>query len=427
MKGTVILHDKALGEQVTRRVFPSGFTVYAARKPEFSRSYATLGVRYGSVDRKLPGNGALLPDGTAHFLEHKLFETPQGDAFDRFASHGASANAFTSFTTTRYLFGASGSFADNLRILLEMAFSFRVTDAGVEKEKGIIGQEIAMYADDPDWKGYFGLLGSLYARHPLRLDIAGTARTIAHISADLLRRVHAAYYHPRNMALAVVSPEPPATSFRIVQELVESRSFGPPPSTRGTDGTAEPRAVHRKLRRFHMAVKRPRLLLGFKDEAPVRRGTGLLRTEIASALALDCLFGNSGSIFLALYERGLVDENFSYSFAADLGHAFGLAGGETDDAPRLRRALEREMARARREGIAEAEFARVRNKALGDFARAYNAPESIAQTILSHHFRGTDLGDYREALFRVTRAELNRRLRALLRPDRHAYSVVVPR
>jgi len=425
---TTILRDAALDERVTRRVFPSGLTVYAARKPEFARSYATVGIRYGSLDLEAPGpRGPLrVPDGTAHFLEHKVFATPDGDAFDLFAAKGASANAFTSFSSTRYLFGGTGEYRANLKTLLDMVLSLHVTPESVAKERGIIGQEIAMYQDDAEWRIYFGLLQSLYARHPLRIDIAGTGRTIARITPELLRSVHAAYYHPGNMALAAVSPEPEEATFRVVESVLEGRAFGPRPLLRRR-AVREPRGATRAARRVHLAVKRPRLLLGFKDEAPRRAGLPLLRREIATTLALDCLFGNSGSVFLSLYERGLVDEHFSYSYSADVGYGFAMVGGEADDADRLRRALEDEMARAVRRGLSRAEFRRVRNKALGDFARAYNAPESIAHMLVSNHFRGTRVSDYRKTLFALERAELNRRLATLLSPRVRAYSVVVPR
>lgn len=428
MVATRVLEDRVLGERVVRRVFAPGLAVYAVRKPRFTRSYAALGVRYGSLDLFAPFRGRRfrLPAGTAHFLEHKIFETPEGDAFERFASRGASANAFTSFSSTRYLFGGSDAYAENLATLLEIALSLHVTPENVEKEKGIIAQEIAMYRDDPEWRIYFGLLEALYARHPLRVDIAGTAASIARITPELLRAVHAAYYHPANMALAAVSPEPVATTFRVVERVLAGRRFGPrPPLPR--PAFREPRAVPRASRLARLSVKRPKLLLGFKDVPPRESGVALLRRDVVSTLALDCLFGNSGSVFLALYERGLVDEHFSYTYSADVGYAFATVGGETDDARALRRALEAEMAAAVRAGVSDEVFARVRNKAFGDVARAYNAPDSIAHMLVSHHFRGTTVADFRRVLFELRPRDLSLRLRELLDPAVRAYSVVEPR
>ena len=214
---TTELHDPTLDETVHKCVLPCGLTAYVVHKPAFTRSYATIGTRYGSVDTHLGPRrqGAPIPDGTAHFLEHKMFEMPGGDAFDRFAARGASANAYTSFTHTQYLFGTSTEYEANLETLFDLVLDLHVDEENVEKEKGIIGQEIAMYDDDPDWRLYFGALQALYKRHPVRIDIAGTRDTIDAITPELLHDVHRTYYHPRNLVLAAVSPEPVATTIGV--------------------------------------------------------------------------------------------------------------------------------------------------------------------------------------------------------------------
>ncbi|HEX5135815.1 MAG TPA: pitrilysin family protein [Planctomycetota bacterium] len=425
---TTVLRDKELDEEVFCRVFPSGLTAYAVRKPDFTRSYATIATRYGSVDTTLRRNGHArrLPDGIAHFLEHKVFETPQGDAFELFAARGASANAFTSFTSTRYLFGTSENYEDNLRTLLDFVFDLHVTDANVEKEKGIIGQEIAMYADDPDWRIYFGALEAMYARHPVRIDIAGTKETIGGITPELLRDVHRVYYHPTIMALAAVSPEPVEETFEAVEERVEGRAFGPPPGPR-SPLPREPRRARQRETTVRLPVNRPRLLVAFKDETPPRDPRKQLRLELGSGIALDCLFGNSGSVFLKLYEEGVVDDSFSGSYTAEGSFAFAMAGGETDDARKLRAALELEFGAAVERGITAEAFERTRNKAVGGFARAFNSPERIAHMLVSHHLRGTTVKDYREILFSLELPEVNRRLRELLDPSARCYSVVLPK
>jgi predicted Zn-dependent peptidase len=427
-QAVTIQRDPLLAEEVHKRVFASGLTAYVVRKPQFTKSYATLATRYGSIDTTLPGNGQVrrrLPDGIAHFLEHKVFETPTGDAFDLFAARGASANAFTSFSSTRYLFGTSADYAGNLRTLLDVVYDLHVTDENVEKEKGIIGQEIAMYDDDPDWQIYFGALEAMYSRHPVRLDIAGTKQTIAGITADLLRDVHRRFYHPRVMVLAAVSPEPVAATFQAIEERVETRAFGRGPGPRRVD-VDEPRRTRRRSVRVQLPVARPRMLAAFKDVAPGSGGKKQLRQEIATAIVLDCLFGNSGSVFLRLYEDGLVDEHFSCSYSAEPSYAFAMVGGETDDVGKLKRALQRELDDVLARGISADEFERVRNKELGHYARAFNAPERIAHMLVGHHLRGTTIADYRDLLFRLKRPEINRRLRALFDPEARTYSIVEP-
>jgi len=420
-----VLFDESLGERIHRRVFPSGLTAYVVRKPEFTRSYATIAVRYGSIDTHLGPRGPRLPDGIAHFLEHKMFEMPDGDAFDLFAARGASANAYTSFSSTRYLFGTSTDFPGNLRTLLDMVFDLHVDEANVEKEKGIIDEEIAGYDDDPMWRLYFGALQAMYAKNPVRIDIAGTKKTIAAITAALLHDVHRTYYHPRNMVLSAVSPEPPGVTWKAIEERVETRRFGRGPGRRPPP-PAEPEGVARPRVRRSLPVARPRLLLACKDKAPKGGGKRRLKHELASAIALDCVFGNSGSVFMELFERGLVDDSFSYNYTADRGYSFAMAGGEADDVLKLKRALERALDDSMERGVDEATFQRVRNKVIGDYARAFNSPERIAHLLVGHHMRGTVVSDQRAALFEMTRAGLTRRLRELLAPERRCYSVVSP-
>ena len=422
-----VLHDPTLDETVHRAILPSGLTAYVVHKPEFTRSYATIGTRYGSVDTRLGRDrkGKPIPDGTAHFLEHKMFETPEGDAFDKFAALGASANAYTSFTNTQYLFGTSTNYAENLETLFDLVYDLHLTPASVDKEKGIIGQEIAMYDDDPDWRIYFGALQCLYKRNPLRIDIAGTKQSIAPITMELLQEVHRTYYHPRNMVLAAVSPEPVKTTLEIAQRELGKRRFGAAPMRR-PPAPRESRTAAQRSWDLPLPVSRSRLLLACKDAAATGMGKPLLRREIASAIALDCLFGNSGSIYLALYEEGLIDESFSSGYTADPNFAFALVGGETDDLPRLRSMLDGELTRARREGIDADAFERVRNKELGGFARAFNSPQTIAHVLTANYLRGTTIRDYREMLLKVKRSEVNQRLREIFDPKGRCYCTLRP-
>jgi len=228
------------------------------------------------------------------------------------------------------------------------------------------------------------------------------------------------------MVLAAVSPEPVAKTLAVARRQLERRAFGAAPGRR----PAPPREGRRACQRewtVRLPVSRPRLLLACKDVAPGRSGRTLLRREIASAIVLDSLFGNSGSIYLALYEAGLIDESFSAGFTADPSFAFGLLGGESDDIGILRKALDRELARARREGISKDAFERVRNKELGGFARAFNSPQAIAHVLTANYLRGTTIKDYRELLLKVTRAEVNRRVKEIFDPLSRCYCTVLPR
>ena len=217
MKINQITNEK-LGETVYTAVHPSGLEIRVMPKKGYDSAYAVFGVKYGSIDTAVKnesGEFETIPEGTAHFLEHKLFESEELDAFERFAKTGASANAYTSFDKTCYLFSCSGNFKQNLDILLDFVRHPYFTQKTVEKEQGIIGQEIRMYRDVPDWRVLFNLLCAMYKNHPVRIDIAGTEESIAEISADLLYKCYENFYNLGNMALAVAGNV-------TVEEVIES-------------------------------------------------------------------------------------------------------------------------------------------------------------------------------------------------------------
>lgn len=197
----------ALQETLYRETMENGLQVYVLPKPGFQKTYATFSTKYGSIDNHFRVEGQediAVPDGIAHFLEHKMFEEPEGDIFATFASQGASANAFTSFDQTVYLFSATENIPANLETLVNFVQHPYFTDQNVEKEKGIIGQEIGMYRDNPDWRVYFGLIEAMYKVHPVHIDIAGTVESIGTITKETLYTCYNAFYHPSNMLLFVV-------------------------------------------------------------------------------------------------------------------------------------------------------------------------------------------------------------------------------
>ena len=193
----------AVGCQST--TLPSGLTVLCRTMPGYSSVHAIYATSFGSIHRNftLDGKEVVLPAGTAHFLEHKMCETPKGDSFSFYAKTGASANAFTSYDRTCYLFSATQKIDENLDILLGMVGKPWFTKATIAKEQGIIGQEIKMYDDSPDWRLLNALFRCLYADHPLRDDIAGTVESIAELTPQMLYNCTKAFYAPSNMVLSV--------------------------------------------------------------------------------------------------------------------------------------------------------------------------------------------------------------------------------
>src|SRR3954467_6569651 len=220
-----------LQEELYHEKLANGLNVYILPKSGFNKSFATFTTNYGSIDNHFVPLGSeeyiKVPDGIAHFLEHKLFEKEDGDVFQQFSRQGASANAFTSFTRTAYLFSSTSDVEKNLETLVDFVQSPYFSEKTVEKEKGIIGQEITMYDDNPDWRLYFGLIQNLYQNHPVKIDIAGTIESISHISKDLLYECYNTFYHPSNMLLFVVGPVDVQKIMEQIKENQKKKNFDP--------------------------------------------------------------------------------------------------------------------------------------------------------------------------------------------------------
>jgi predicted Zn-dependent peptidase len=416
------VEEPILGGTTLAAATSGGTEVRVRPMPGFVKAYAMLATRYGSLDTHLP-DGSPLPIGIAHFLEHKMFETPDGDVFDLYAKRGASANAFTTFGHTVYLFSCTSRFEENLDTLLRTLHRLHAGKEGIEREKGIIGQEIAMYDDDASWRGFFDLLGALYREHPIRLDIAGTKETIAPIDADVLRRTHGAYYHPANLSLLVAGGVDPDLVLDRAEALLVPDAPG---RAHRRAAVSEPVEVARPEVRSRLSVSRPHVRLGIKDAPVGERGPALARRDAETTLLLDTLFGDGGRIEAPLYRDGLVDETFDASYEADHDYGFAVVAAEVDAEEPYRTRLVESMEATAGVDFAPVEVERARRRALGTYLRAWNAPERVASLLLGSHMSETSLRDAIDAIEAVTPAALSARLEDLIERPR-AWSVVEPR
>ena len=414
-----------LGEPLLSGVASSGLRVVINPRPGWARTFAALGVNFGSIDRAEDDTGRPVPEGLAHFLEHKLFEDRGGDVSDRFAVLGASANAMTSFTSTTYVVSTIEAPGECLDLLLDFVQDPWFTDALVAKEQGIIAQEIRMYDDDPEWRLFFGLLGCLYERHPVKDNIAGSVESIATIDAAVLRRVYERVYHPRNLCLAVCSPLP---AEELAARIEADQASRPPdarpahlrPAVDEPEGRRSPRAE------LALPIARPRLMLGIKDRPGGGDGAALLRRELVTRILLDALFGPATPAYERLYEQGLIDETFSASYTAEASFGFSTLGGDTDDPAALEAALREVLGRAREQGVDPAAFRRVRNKLHGALLRAMDSPESVALTLVGETLRGVPAFTELSLFDSLSPADLDRRLAEHVREEALAVSVVRP-
>jgi predicted Zn-dependent peptidase len=415
-----------LQETIYHEKLPNGLNVYLLPKPGFQKTYATFATKYGSIDNRFQREGGpehRVPDGIAHFLEHKMFEEPEGDIFATFAAQGASSNAYTSFDRTVYLFSATGNIPENVTTLVNFVQSPYFTDENVEKEKGIIGQEINMYRDNPDWRSYFGLIEALYVNHPVRIDIAGTIDSIAQITKETLYDCYRTFYHPANMLLFVVGGIEPEPLMELIRANQAGKTF-PPHGEIRRYFDPEPLQVKEQVRRIQLPVSLPKCLVGFKEPPHTLDGPALLRRELEMKLVLDMLFSQSSAMYQKLYDEGLITDNFGYEYNQIGDQAFSVVGGDTKDPERLMARLREEVEAVQQSGFEPAAFERSRKKRVGGFLRMLNSPESLASEFTKYQFRAADLFDILPVYESLTIQDVNNRVKEHFNWDRMAASIV---
>lgn len=386
-----------LEETLYHEELPNGLTVYILPKRGFSKTYATFTTKYGSIDNHFVPLGETepiqVPDGIAHFLEHKMFEKEEGDVFQEFSKNGASANAFTSFTRTAYLFSATGRIEENVTTLLDFVQSPYFTEQTVEKEKGIIAQEITMYDDQPDWRLYFGIIDNLYKNHPVKIDIAGTVESIQDITAEHLYTCYHTFYHPSNMALFIVGNVDPESMMELVKNNQAAKTFdAPAPIERIFP--PEPKEAAVGERTLEMAVQKPKVFVGVKPERLDLYGPEMLRHELSAQLAYELLFGRTSDFYHEAYEKGWIDESYSFDYSLESGFGYALIGSDTNEPDKVAQEIKKTIRQAREKWpFGQEDLDRVRRKKIGFFMRALNSPEYIANQFTQYAFNGMNLFD----------------------------------
>ncbi|MPQ25785.1 EF-P 5-aminopentanol modification-associated protein YfmH [Bacillus paralicheniformis] len=426
---TKTIEFKQLKETLYYEKMPGGLDVYVLPKEGFNKTYAVFTTKYGSIDNQFVPLGkeemVRVPDGIAHFLEHKLFEKEDGDVFQQFSRQGASANAFTSFTRTAYLFSSTSNVEENLETLVDFVQDPYFTEKTVEKEKGIIGQEINMYDDNPDWRLFFGLIENMYQEHPVRIDIAGTIESISHITKDLLYECYETFYHPSNMLLFVVGPVDPEAIIRQVRENQQKKPYTDQPEIVRKE-VKEPGAVFKKEQEIKMNVQSSKCLVGLKSAHPMNTGEALLKHELTINLILECLFGKSSSDYERIYEKGYIDETFSYDYTEEHGFGFVSVGGDTPEPDKLAEELKQVLFKAK-DTITAEKLELARKKKIGNFLKSMNSPEYIANQFTRYTFLETSLFDIVTVLESITLEDVHRIIQEEIEEDRITVCKVVPK
>ncbi len=413
-----------IGESVHRETLPSGLRICVVPKPDYAKQYAFFATRYGGMDTRFCLDGRWLdtPAGIAHYLEHKMFDTREGNALQRLAQNGAEPNAFTSNAMTGYYFDSTDHFEENLEILLSFVSIPYFTEESVAKEQGIIGQEIRMIEDNPDWQIYTRMMQALYARSTARTSIAGTVESISHITAETLYDCHKAFYTPSNMILTVVGNVDPVHVADLARRVLPREGGDAIPRDYGQ----EPEAVAAERTRLEMEVSCPQFLTGFKCR-PAADGEDYLRLAVLGDMACDILLGDSSPLYLRLYDQGLINTSFGGAFEMMPGVAYLYAGGDSKDAPAVAEEIRKEAARLAAEGVDEAFYQRVRRASFGGNLRGLNSFENIAVSLTEGHFHGYDPFRFPQVFDSITKEDVEAFLRDNITGDRAVLSEIVPK
>lgn len=416
------IRNERLSESYFEIDHASGLKILVYPKRNYASSYAVFGTRYGSIDTafRLKGEKKFteVPAGIAHFLEHKLFESEELDAFQRFAETGANANAYTSFDRTCYLFGCTGNFEASLEILLDFVTHPYFTPETVRKEQGIIGQEIQMCRDEPSWEVLFGLLRAMYHEHPVHMDIAGTPKSIAGITSELLYKCYDTFYGLGNMVLCTAGNTDCETVLSVADRVLEKR----PRKEIERKFHREPPGVFEAYAERRLPVSAPVFMAGFKEdvETPERS----LKEMVCSDILLELIAGRTSPLYTRLLDEKLINSVFDFEFFTGYGYAASLFSGESRDPEAVRDRLLEEVRRFRAEGVREADFERIRRKLYGRIVFGFNDVGELANGMADAYFTGRDIFSEAEALSRLTKQDVTERLERSLDPDNLALCIV---
>ncbi len=414
-----------IGETLWTERLRNGLTICVVHRPNYRKTFAFFATNYGGMDVTWQEHGRAIqtPAGVAHFLEHKMFDTKEGNALQILAANGASVNAFTSNAITGYYFESTQGFEANLRTLLSFVSVPYFTEESVAKEQGIIGQEIRMIEDSPEFQVYANLLAALYSQHPLKISVPGTAESIAEITADTLYRCHRTFYHPCNMVLTVAGDVNPRTVTEIARAVLPDTVQEPPVHDFG--GT-EPARANQSTHEVKMEVSSPIYYAGFKCTPPPM-GTQSLRMQLVGELATELLCGNSSPLYARMYRAGLINKTFGAEFSLEPGAAFLLAGGEGKEPETVRQMVLQEARQLAAGEPDPSRFNRVRRACYGARMRGLNSFEGVCISLARTHFAGACYFDFGHLYQSITPEEVLRFLEENITQERSALSIIAPK
>ncbi len=399
------LYFKTLKETLYHETMDNGLEVFLLPKPGFEKTYGLFTTKFGAIDTTfVPINQdemIKVEDGIAHFLEHKMFDMNGSDASDEFAKLGASTNAFTSSSRTAYLFSTTTNEYPCIELLLDFVQKLEITPDSVEKEKGIIGQEIKMYDDDPDWRVYFGSIQNLYCNHPVAVDIAGTVETVNNTTKEMLELCYNTFYHPSNMMLFVVGNIEADKAISVIKENQAKKDFEAAKEI-VCQKNIEPCNIETKEEILTMDVEMNKIIVSIKINEILNDPKQKIRRELAINLLFDLLFSKSAKLYNEWLNKGIINDSFSANFTQERDYAFIQIGCDCDDYQTLKDHLFDLIEKFNDIEITKDDFERIKKKNIGLFINLFNGPESIANLFSRYYFEGTNALNLVDEIAKIT-------------------------
>ncbi|HBM98956.1 MAG TPA: insulinase family protein [Ruminococcus sp.] len=414
------IKSQRIGDSYYKIDHPTGLTIYVYPKEGYNSAYAIFGTKYGSINTKFSvddENRITVPDGIAHYLEHKLFESEEGDAFARYAKTGANANAYTSFEKTCYLFSCTDKFDESLEILLDFVQDPYFTAQTVAKEQGIIGQEIKMYDDSPEWRVMFNMLEGMYKNHPVKIDIAGTVETIAEITAEKLYEVYNVFYNLNNMVLCV------SGNVTVEQVLRTADKMLKPCEKHSINNyfDEEPYEICEPYVEQNFPVSMPLFNLGFKERADkILDVKKLACTDILLAM----IASQTSPLYRELLDNNLINGSFSYELFEGPGYCSVIFGGESRAPKQAAETIKQYISKLKSEGLGKSDFEISKKSVYGDAVSALNSVSSISNAVVDYHFNGNELFSYIDAIADIDFDDVSTRFSEMLDVNNCTLSVV---
>src|SRR5699024_10649197 len=418
-----------IGETLYFDQLENGLTVFLLPKREMAKTYGIFSTNYGSIDQTFTPIGQqdqiTVPEGIAHFLEHKLFEKEDYDVFQDFSKHGASANAYTSFTKTAYLFAATNHIATNVKTLLDFVQDPYFSKQSVDKEKGIIAQEIQMYNDQPEWRAIMGTIQAMFHHHPVKVDIAATVESIQQITKDDLYTCYETFYHPENMILFIAGNFEPEKMIELIRSNQEAKHFEPMTSI-DRHYPEEPAEVTVKEHHITMPVSTPKCTIGIKESSSQLERDEFLKKDLLQSMILTYYFSKGGPFYHILYDENLIDDSFYFETTLDKNFGYSMIGSNTNHPDRLGEKVKQLLLSTQTASISQEDVERMKKKKIGQLLREMNSLEVIANQSIHYHTFGIDFFELIPAIKSLTKEDVQHLLSEWITEDRLAVCKVVP-